>query len=127
MAKLAAGHAALTPRGNVVGPRSSRVPNRTRTAPRSAGRSSYTLRAARPCADVRVWCACDEHRPHRKWNIFFCKTIASHFAASVFVPRGVPAAAPPGRVGAGAEMRKSVILIEGRNSVARGETGIILG
>ena len=37
---------------------------------------------------------------------FFCKTIASHFAASVFVPRGVPAAAPPGRVGAGAENRR---------------------
>ena len=120
MAKLAAGHAALTPRGNVLGPRSSRVPNRTRTAPRSAGRSSYTLRAARPCADVRVWCACGRTPTAQEMEYFFCKTIASHFAASVFVPRGVPAAAPPGRVGAGAENRTEI-------PSRRAETGIILG
>ena len=117
MAKLAAGHAALTPRGNVLGPRSSRVPNRTRTAPRSAGRSSYTLRAARPCADVRVWCACGlEHRTAQEMEYFF---FVKRSRRTSPLRSSYRAACPqPHRPGASGPAPK----IEGRNSVARGNT-----
>lgn len=116
MAKLAAGHAALTPRGNVLGPRSSRVPNRTRTAPRSAGRSSYTLRAARPCADVRVWCACDEHRPRTGNGIFF---FVKRSRRTSPLRSSYRAACPqPHRPGASGPAPK----IEGRNSPSHAET-----
>ena len=116
MAKLAAGHAALTPRGNVLGPRSSRVPNRTRTAPRSAGRSSYTLRAARPCADVRVWCACGRTPTAQEMEYFF---FVKRSRRTSPLRSSYRAACPqPHRPGASGPAPK----IEGRNSVARGNS-----